>query len=145
MTMFVNHMDSAYPLEAGEGLKFDAKRSPCQGATFKGFGGRIARLYYATYYNAPMRTISLRLDDRTDAVLTAYCERYGLTQTGAIKAAIEHLAGARRPTPAELAGELGLIGAFRSAEGDLGARHSARLKERLRAKHERDTAGPASR
>jgi hypothetical protein len=92
-----------------------------------------------------MRTISLRLDDRTDAILTAYCERHGLTQTAALKAAIDHLAGARRPTPAELAGELGLIGASRSAEGDLGARHSARLKERLRAKLERDTAAAAGR
>jgi hypothetical protein len=105
----------------------------------------IARVYYVSYYNAPMRTISLRLDDRTDAVLTAYCERHGLTQTGALKAAIEHLAGARRPTPAELASELGLIGAFHSAEGDLGARHSARLKERLRAKQKRDAGGSASR
>ena len=91
-----------------------------------------------------MRTISLRLDVRTDSILTAYCERHGLTQTNALKVAIEHLAGVRRPTPAELADELGLIGAFRSAEGDLGARHSARLKERLRAKHRRDS-GPASR
>jgi hypothetical protein len=102
-------------------------------------------VYYDPYYNAFMRTISLRLDDRTNAVLTAYCERHGVTQTGALKAAIEHLASARRPTPAELAGELGLIGAFRSAERDLGAQHSARVKERLRAKLKRGSAGAASR
>ena len=39
-----------------------------------------------------MRTISIRLDDHTDGVLTAYCARHDLTQTAALKAAIEHLA-----------------------------------------------------
>jgi len=94
-----------------------------------------------------MRTISIRLDDHTDALLSNYCERHGLTQTNAVKAAIEHLADAHRPTPAELAERLGLIGAFRSAEGDLGAEHSARVKERLRAKRlaEQLPAPPARR
>jgi len=81
-----------------------------------------------------MRTISVRLDDRTDALLTAYCERHGLTQTSALKAAIECLAEAGRSTPAQLAQHFGLIGAFRSTEGDLGAEHSRHLKQRLRAK-----------
>ena len=81
-----------------------------------------------------MRTISIRLDDRTDAVLSTYCEQHGLTQTNAVKAAIERLADAHRPTPSELAERLGLIGAFRSVEGDLAAEHSQRVKERLRAK-----------
>lgn len=81
-----------------------------------------------------MRTISIRLDDHTDAVLTAYCERHGLTQTGALKAAIAHLADAHRPSPAELARQFGLIGGFRSVEGDLGAAHSQRLKERMKRK-----------
>lgn len=81
-----------------------------------------------------MRTISIRLDDHTDAVLTEHCRRHGLTQTDAIKTAIEQLAGQHRPTPAELAAELGLIGGFRSAEGDLAQNHSQRVKERLRAK-----------
>ena len=86
-----------------------------------------------------MRTISVRLDDRTDALLAAICERDGITQTGALKAAIEHLAENRRPTPGELAIELGLVGAFHGGEGDLAANHSQRVKERLRAKRERDT------
>ena len=86
-----------------------------------------------------MRTISIRLDNHTDAVLTAYCERHGLTQTGALKAAIEHLAGVHRPTPAELAAQFGLIGGFRSAEGDLGESHSQRVKERLHAKRNRES------
>ncbi len=81
-----------------------------------------------------MRTISIRLDDRTDAVLCTYCERHGLTQTNAVKAAIECLAEAQRPTPSELAERLGLIGAFRGAEGNLAAEHSQRVKGRLRAK-----------
>ena len=81
-----------------------------------------------------MRTISIRLDDHTDGVLTAYCERHDLTQTAALKAAIGHLANASRPTPAELAAQLGLIGSFRSSQGDLAENHSQRIKEKLRAK-----------
>lgn len=86
-----------------------------------------------------MRTISIRLDDHTDSVLTEHCQRNGLTQTDAIKAAIEHLAGQHKPTPAELAAELGLIGGFRSLEGDLAQNHSQRVKERLRAKRARES------
>jgi hypothetical protein len=86
-----------------------------------------------------MRTISIRLDDHTDSVLIEHCQRNGLTQTDAIKAAIKHLAGRHKPTPAELAAELGLIGGFRSAEGDLAANHSQRVKERLRARRIRDS------
>lgn len=89
-----------------------------------------------------MRTISVRLDDHTDAVLTEHCQRHGLTQTGAIKEAIEQLAGLQRPTPAELAAELGLIGGFRSAEGDLAQNHAQRVKERLRAKRARESMPP---
>lgn len=93
-----------------------------------------------------MRTISLRLDDATDAALIAYCQRHGLTQTHAVRDAIHHLVQAEaqpaRPTPAELAEQLGLIGAFRSTEGDLGEQHAAHLKARLRARHQRDS-GPA--
>ena len=85
-----------------------------------------------------MRTISIRLDDHTDAVLGAYCERHGLTQTGVLKAAIAQLAQAHRPTPAELAAQCGLIGGFRSREHDLAENHSRRVKERLRAKRERE-------
>src|SRR5437016_478703 len=89
-----------------------------------------------------MRTISIRLDDHIDAMLTEHCQRHGLTQTGAIKAAIEQLAGQHKTTPAELAAELGLVGGFRSNEGDLAQNHSQRVKERLRAKRERDSVLP---
>lgn len=86
-----------------------------------------------------MRTISVRLDADTDATLTAHCQRHGMTQTDAIKAAIEQLAGQHQPTPAELAAELGLIGGFRSGQGDLARNHGLRVKERLRAKRARDS------
>ena len=85
-----------------------------------------------------MRTISVRLDDRTDALLAAICKRDSVTQTGALKAAITQLAYTPPATPAELAVAAGLIGAFRSDEGDLAVNHSQRVKERLRAKRLRD-------
>jgi hypothetical protein len=87
-----------------------------------------------------MRTVSIRLDDHTDAILTAHCRRNGLTQTDAIKTAIEQLAGKNKPTPAELAAELGLVGGFRSREGDLATNHSQRVKDGLRAKRLRESA-----
>lgn len=86
-----------------------------------------------------MRTISIRLDDDTDAALVSYCRRHGVTQTDAVKIAIGQLAGQDRVSPAELAAELGLIGAFRSAEGDLAKNHSQRIKKNLRAKRKRDS------
>jgi len=89
-----------------------------------------------------MRTISIRLDDRTDALLAEHCQRHGLTQTDAVKAAIEQLAGQSRPTPAGLAAELGLIGGFRSSEGDLAENHSQRVKQRLRAKRALESLPP---
>ena len=47
------------------------------------------------------------------------------------------------PEAARLAAELGLIGGFRSVEGDLAQNHSSRVKARLRAKHEA-ASGPVS-
>jgi hypothetical protein len=90
-----------------------------------------------------VRTISIRLDEHTDAVLSAFCQRHGLTQTDAIKAAVDQLAGRLRPTPAELAAELGLIGGFKSAQGDLARNHSLRIKEKLRAKRAQESIPPA--
>lgn len=87
-----------------------------------------------------MRTISIRLDEQTDALLTAHCQTHALTQTDAIKAAIVHLADQHRPTPAELAAELGLIGGMRSGEGDLAQHHSQRVKQRLQAQRLRQAA-----
>ena len=86
-----------------------------------------------------MRTISVRLDDDTDAALVSYCQRHGVTQTDAVKIAVGQLAEQGRISPAELAAELGLIGGFRSAAGDLATNHSQRIKESLRAKRRRDS------
>jgi hypothetical protein len=93
-----------------------------------------------------MRTISIRLDDHTDSLLKAHCQRHGLTQTDAIKAAIEQMATRQRRTPAELAAELGLIGGFHSGVPDLARNRARYIKERLIAKRTRDsvpTAKPA--
>lgn len=93
-----------------------------------------------------MRTISVRLDDRTDGLLTAYCRQHSLTQTEAVKAAIEHLAARPRLTPAELAERFGLIGAFDSNDPELATRHSDRVNEVLRRNAHRDSrrADPGS-
>lgn len=88
-----------------------------------------------------MRTISVRLDDRTDALFRLFCERLGVSQTDALKAAIEHLAEQQRPSPAELAARLGLIGSFRSGQCDRAAEHAREVKRRLRARLASDSAG----
>ena len=80
-----------------------------------------------------MRTISIRLDEQTDAALLAFCRRHGVSQTDAVKCAIGQLDEQPRPTPAQLAEQHGLIGAFRSGDGELAAQHSQRIKQRLRA------------
>jgi hypothetical protein len=56
--------------------------------------------------------------------------------------AIEQMAGQQKPSPAQLAAELGLIGGFQSTEGDLSVHHSQRAKERLRAKRTSDSVPP---
>ena len=86
-----------------------------------------------------MRTISFRLDDRTDSLLKAHSQRHGLTQTDAIKLAIEQMATRHRPTPAELAAEVGLIGGFRSGVPDLARNRARYIKERLLAQRARDS------
>lgn len=77
-----------------------------------------------------MRTLSVRLDDQTDALLRAYCARFGVTQTEALKAGIVALAETAH-VPSRLAASMDLIGCFDSGSGDLGRNHSARLKEKL--------------
>ena len=88
-----------------------------------------------------MRTISLRLDDRTDALLRAACERTGLSQTDVLKSALEQLDDSTKPSPVRLARELGLVGGFASGVGDLGALHSERVKAALKDKQARNRRG----
>lgn len=83
-----------------------------------------------------MRTLSLRLDDQTDALLRAYCARTGLSQTEVVKSGIAALAAALN-TPAQVAESLGLVGCFDSGVGDLGRNHSQRLREKLAASKRR--------
>ena len=92
-----------------------------------------------------MRTISVRLDDATDTLLSAYCRRHGLTQTEAVKAAIEQLAQRHKPRPAELAAKFGLIGAYDSGDPDLGARHADRIKTVLQRKARQDSVPAGAR
>jgi len=91
---------------------------------------------------AAMRTISVRLDDKTDAQLRSVCERTGLSQTDAVKAGIAALA--ERPAarkPSDLARELGLIGCFESDVDDLGTNHSKYVKEKLARRHRGQHSG----
>lgn len=69
-----------------------------------------------------MRTLSVRLDDQTDAPLRTFCTCTGMNQTDAIKSAIVSLARqtAVAASRGRLAESLGLIGCFPSAEGDGG-------------------------
>lgn len=80
-----------------------------------------------------MRTLSVRLDDETDALLRAYCESTGATQTEAVKSGIAVLTSETK-SPAQLAEELGLVGCFDSGVGDLGRGHAAHLRTKLAAK-----------
>lgn len=80
-----------------------------------------------------MRTLSVRLDDQTDALLRSFCARTGQTQSETVKAGIAAIA-ARVDSPAQLAQDLGLVGCFDSGVGDLGRNHSQRLRENLAGK-----------
>jgi hypothetical protein len=78
-----------------------------------------------------MRTISLRLDTESDAMLVALCDRLGATQTDVIKKALELLAGEATPSPGALGLELGLIGAYAGGNSRNAELHSAAVKSRL--------------
>ncbi|CAN5407037.1 hypothetical protein BH11PSE9_BH11PSE9_11140 [soil metagenome] len=79
-----------------------------------------------------MRTISLSIDDRTDALLRAACERTGLSESAVLQSALEQFANSTLSSPLRLASELGLVGGFASGVGQLGARHSEILAMALK-------------
>ena len=64
-----------------------------------------------------MRTVSIRLDEATDARLRQIRARTGHSQTEAIKAAIAAFAEREEPAPAQSAAALDLIGCFDSGDG----------------------------
>jgi hypothetical protein len=78
-----------------------------------------------------MRTISVRLDDESNAALQLLCERLQATQTDVIRQALSELAAQAAPTPASLAADLGLVGMFDSGDGTLAAQHSSAVKAKL--------------
>ena len=82
-----------------------------------------------------MRTISVRLDNDTDAKLRSVCQRTGMSQTEAVKTAIAALADRPALSPYELAKKMGLVGAFESDVEDLAENHSRYIKEKLARQH----------
>jgi transcriptional regulator with XRE-family HTH domain len=82
-----------------------------------------------------MKMLSVRLDDAEAAALKALCEQTGLTQSELIKRSIAEMARTQLAVrrPAELARELGLVGAF-DGPRDLAARSRRYLRRTLREK-----------
>jgi len=94
-----------------------------------------------------VRTISVRLDDSSEARLDNLCQTLGLSQTEVIKAGLA-LLQQQSTSPAALAERLGLVGSFSSATADNGTNsrgrnHAALLRQQLRQQHKRERqAGP---
>ncbi|MCP9927873.1 hypothetical protein [Cyanobium sp. CH-040] len=93
-----------------------------------------------------MRTISVRLDDASEATLEHLCRSLGLSQTDVVKAGL-HLLQSQRQTPEALARSLALVGCFSQdggAETVLQARHhSDAVKEKLRQRQRRQRLLPS--
>jgi hypothetical protein len=86
-----------------------------------------------------MRTISVRLDDGSEARLDSLCRALGLSQTDVVKAGLA-LLQQHSTSPAALAAGLGLIGSFSSAAASSGTTsrgrdHSALLHQKLIRQH----------
>ena len=87
-----------------------------------------------------MRTISVRLDDGSEARLDNLCLTLGLTQSEVVKAGLA-LLQQQSTSPAALAERLGLIGSFSSANSDnattsRGRDHAAILRQQLSRQHQ---------
>jgi hypothetical protein len=86
-----------------------------------------------------MRTISVRLDDGSEARLDSLCQVLGLSQTEVVKAGLE-LLQRQSASPAALADRLELIGSFSSgppggAISSRGRDHSAQIRRKLGQQH----------
>ncbi len=89
-----------------------------------------------------MRTISVRLDDGSEARLDNLCQTLGLSQSEVIKAGLA-LLQQQSTSPAALAERLGLVGSFSSATADdgttsRGSDHAALLRQKLRQQHKQE-------
>jgi hypothetical protein len=87
-----------------------------------------------------MRTISVRLDDGSEARLDSLCQSLGLSQTEVVKAGLA-LLQRQSARPAALAERLGLIGGFSSGAPGSGTTskgrdHSALLRQKLGLQHQ---------
>lgn len=80
--------------------------------------------------------LSVRLDDAEFAALSRLSEQLGETRSQVVKRGIAELAKQRpgKPTPYELARQVGMIGSFKG-HPDLSENVSARVKRKLRAEH----------
>lgn len=89
-----------------------------------------------------MRTISVRLDDGSEARLNTLCQTLGLSQSEVVKAGLA-LLQQQSTSPAALAERLGLVGSFSSATADNGTTsrgrdHAALLRQKLGDQHKRE-------
>ncbi len=85
-------------------------------------------------------TLTVRLDAQLEDALNRYCRRRRKTKSEVLTALLrEHLAATagKTKTPYAIARELGLVGGFSSAAGDLSETYKRRLKQKLRARRAR--------
>ncbi len=89
-----------------------------------------------------MRTISVRLDDVSEARLDNLCQALGLSQSEVVKAGLA-LLQQQSTSPAALAERFGLVGSFSSNTPDSGTTsrgrdHAALLRQKLSHQHKRE-------
>ena len=89
-----------------------------------------------------MRTISVRLDDGSEARLNNLCQNLGLSQSEVVKAGLA-LLQQQSTSPAALAESFGLVGSFSSSTPESGTTsrgrdHAALLRQKLSHQHKRE-------
>ena len=89
-----------------------------------------------------MRTISVRLDDGSEARLNNLCQTLGLSQSVVVKTALA-LLQQQSTSPAALAESFGLVGSFSSNTPESGSTsrgrdHAALLRQKLSHQHKRE-------
>ena len=89
-----------------------------------------------------MRTISVRLDDGSEARLDSLCQVLGLSQSEVVKAGLA-LLQQQSTSPAALAERFDLVGSFSSNAPDSGTTsrgrdHAALLPQKLSLQHKRE-------